>query len=72
MTRIIDDDHLRSTASFLRVGCDRVEREGLDLHTKMETLEIMAKTAQALADAIHDHLALQIEVTQHDNETNNG
>ena len=63
MARIIDDQHLKATASFLRVGCDRVEREELDLHSKMETLEIMSKTAQALADAIHDHLAKQIEVT---------
>ena len=63
MKNIYYTDRLASTASFIRVGCDRVEREELDLHSKMETLEIMSKTAQALADAIHDHLAKQIEVT---------
>lgn len=65
-------DRLKSTASFLRTGCDRIERDNLDLNTKMETLEIMAKTAQSLADAIHDHLATQIEVTHIESTVTNG
>lgn len=69
---MIDNHRLTSTASFIRVGCDRVESEELDLHSKMETLEIMAKTAQALADAIHDHLANQIEVTHIEGDHDNG
>lgn len=66
------EDDIRGTAKVLQAGVERLLRADLDRNAKMETMDLMAKIAEAGANRLHSHLARQIEVTHHEDEPANG
>jgi len=64
------EDDIRGTAKLLMAGAERLLRADLDRNAKMETMDLMAKIAEAGANRLHSHLSRQIEVIHMDEEQN--